>query len=289
MGVGFSGRRPEQAEPFILPIHEPILKRLILFRFHGSLDICANRLELLHRFNPGTRIIGLWGGDRSGLQEARQVLASCLEYIWDIPVESPHWKWQNGDLSLLMWYRQEGRHIPFDMLHLVEWDLLLLASLDRIYGETGREGVALTGLTPLERIQQNWAWTSAEPHATEWRQLREHVRDRYRWDGPHFACQGPANAFSKAFLERYSQEDIPELVHEELRIPLYARVLGFEVAGLPRIYREIKDPKEMKFFNCESQLIKERVIRWELLKPWGRRVFHPYRKCFHLGYSGWML
>jgi len=179
---------------------------------------------------------------------------------------------------MLMWYRQEGRQLAFDMLHLVEWDLLLLASLDRIYGETGRNGVALTGLTPLERIQGHWYWTSVEPYAAQWRQLRERVRARHGWDGPYFACQGPANAFSKAFLERYSQEEIPELVHEELRLPLYAGALGFEVAGLPHIYREIKDPGEMKFFNCEKLAINQLRIRWELLKPSGRRVFHPYRK-----------
>jgi len=55
------------------------------------------------------------------------------------------------------------------------------------------------------------------------------------------------------------------------------------VAGLPHIYREIKDPKEMEFFKCEKLLIEERTIRSELLKPLGRRVFHPYRKPFWLG------
>lgn len=181
-----------------------------------------------------------------------------------------------------MWHRDQGRRIPFDMLHLVEWDLLPLASLDRIYGEKGRNGVALTGLTPLERIERDWYWTAVEPYATQWRRLQEHVRNRYGWQGPYLACQGPANAFSSAFLERYAQEAIPQLANEELRIPLYAQALGFEVEGLPHIYREIKDPKAMKFFNCEKAPIRTHTIRWELLKPWGRRVFHPYRKIWKL-------
>jgi len=258
------------------------LKRIILFRFHDTLDVCANRLDLLHRFNPGARIIGLWGGESPGLQEARQSLSSRLEYIWDIPDKTPLWKWQHADLSLLMWYRQEGRHIPFDMLHLVEWDLLLLASLNRIYGKKGLGGVVLAGLTPLSRIPHDWNWTSAQPHATQWQQLQEHVRDRYGWQGPHFACQGPACAFSKVFLERYSEEDIPELVNEELRIPIFALALGFKVTGLPRICRNIRDPGEMMFFNCEKQPINERAIQWELFKPWGRRVFHPYLKPWQI-------
>lgn len=254
------------------------MKRIILFRFHGSLDVCANRLELLHRFNPRAPIIGLWGGDGTGLQEARQKLSSRLEYIWDIPVHSSLWKWQHADLSMLAWYRSEGRDLPFDMLHLVEWDLLLLASLDRIYGTMGRRGVALTALTPLARVPHDWHWTSVEPYATQWHQLQEHVFDRHGWQGPHYACQGPACAFSKAFLERYSREEVPELANEELRIPLYALALGFKVTGLHRIYRAIMDPRDMVFFNCEKQAIKESAIRRELSKPWGRRVFHPYRE-----------
>ena len=258
------------------------MKRIILFRFHGALDICANRLAILHRLNPGTRILGLWGGEDAGLPEARQALGARLEGIWSIPAASSLWKWQHADLALLRWFRDLGRHLAFDMLHLVEWDLLLLASLDRIYGEAGREGVALAGLTPLERIQRDWYWTSVEPYATQWRQLQRHARDQYGWQGPAFACQGPANALSRAFLERYAREPVPELVHDELRLPLYAQALGFELAGLPHIYREIKDPGEMKFFNCEKQPIEERTIRSELLKPLGRRVFHPFRNPFQL-------
>lgn len=265
------------------------MERIILFRFHTSLDVCINRLQLLRRLNPRTRIIGLWGGERGGFPQAQTLLAPYLEYVWEIPVESPEWKWKNGDLSLLMWYRAEGKHLQFDMLHLVEWDLLILASLDKVYGDAGKHGVALTALTPLERIQHHWAWTALEPYATQWHQLRNHVQDMYGWSGPHLACQGPANALSKTFLDRYALEEVPDLVNEELRIPLYAQALGFEVTALPHIYREIKDPKEMKFFNCEKQRIKTRTIRQEMIKPWGRRVFHPYIKKIPLGRPLWLI
>ena len=254
------------------------MKRIVLFRFHKDLNICINRLKLLHRFNPGIQIIGLWGGEASGFQEAQATLAPYLDHVWDIPVASPEWKWKNGDLSLMMWYRQLGKDLSFDMLHLLEWDLLVLDSLDNVYGAAGRKGVALTALTPLERIQDHWNWTAHEPLRSEWHQLQQHVKDLHGWQGPYFACQGPANAFSKAFLDRYAQEDIPELMHEELRLPLFAQAYGFELTGLPHIYREIQHKKDMRYFNCEKILIKKKVIRWELLKPSGRKVFHPYQK-----------
>ncbi len=258
------------------------MRRIILFRFHDSLEVCANRLELLHRFNPGSTIIGLWGGNRAGLPAARQALASRLEHIWEVPVESPHWKWQNADLVLQLWHRHEGWRVPFDVLYLFEWDMLVLASLDQIYGDAGRNGLAMTGLTPMERVQHTWYWTTAEPYATHWRQLQGHVRERYGWNGPHFACHIGGGAFSKAFLDRYALEDVPALGNDELRLPLFAQAMGFPLQGLPHIYREIMDPTEMEFFNCEKMPIQEDRIRAELRSPAGRRVFHPYRGIFRV-------
>ena len=57
------------------------MKRIVLFRFHKDLNICINRLKLLHRFNPGIQIIGLWGGEASGFQEAQATLAPYLGRI----------------------------------------------------------------------------------------------------------------------------------------------------------------------------------------------------------------
>ena len=263
------------------------MKRIILFRFHDAFDVCINRIAYLRRFNPATSVFGLYGGSHSAFPEALRALSGHLDGIWEIPVESPKWKWQHGDISLALWYRSVGRHLPFDMLHLAEWDLLLLGNLDDIYGPAGAEGVALTGLTPLARIQHKWHWTTKEPLATQWNQLRDHVERRHGWKGPYLACQGPANAFSRAFLERYSREELPELAHDELRIPLYAQALGFSVDPLPHIYREIQDPAEMTFFNCERRLIEERTIRRQLATPMGRRVFHPYREIFRAERPWW--
>ncbi|WP_005036347.1 hypothetical protein [Holophaga foetida] len=71
-------------------------------------------------------------------------------------------------------------------------------------------------------------------------------------------------------------------MHDELRIPLYAGALGFEVAALPHIYREIKASEEMQFFNCKKIPVRESTIRRELAKPDGRRVFHPCARRFRL-------
>lgn len=259
------------------------LQRLIVFRFHTAFGLCLNRLEHLRRFNPGVPIYGLYGGEPAGLAEARGSLAGYLEHVWEVPAADALWKWRHGDLSLLRWYRELGRTLAFDVLHLTEWDLLVLGNLDEIYGAAGSDGVALAGLTPLEQIQAHWTWTTRPVAASRWALFRELVRERHGWEGPYLACQGPASVFSRAFLDRYSREDPPDLVHEELRVPLYAQVLGFPVTPLPHIYRTIRDPVDMQFFNCEKQAIEERTIRGELAKADGRRVFHPYYDTFDLG------
>lgn len=259
------------------------LRRLIVFRFHTAFGLCLNRLEHLRRFNPGVPIFGVYGGEPKGLAEARRSLAGHLEHVWEVPATDPSWKWRHGDLSLQRWYRELGRTLDFDVLHLLEWDLLVLASLGDIYGAAGSDGVALAGLTALEQIEAQWTWTSHPRAAGRWALFRELVQERYGWKGPYLACQGPAGVFSRAFLDRYSREDPPDLVHEELRVPLYAQALGFPVTPLPHIYRTIKDPVEMRFFNCEKQAIAEGTIRAELAKVGGRRVLHPFYDPFHIG------
>ncbi len=258
------------------------MERILLFRFHDHLEVCINRLQLLRRLNPDVRMFGLYGGPSSRMLPAQEALGDYLESIWEIPVASTEWKWRHGDLSLIWWFKQVGHKIPFDILHLVEWDLLVLSSLDEIYGTRGLNGVALTGLTPLEKIQHTWWWTAHPPHALEWKQLKHHIQEQYGFKGPYLACQGPANAFSRAFLERYSKEKVPQLAHEELRLPIFAHVLGFEVEPLAHVYREIRDRHEMQFFNCEKLPIQPMTIQQELQNPHGRRVFHPFGAVFPL-------
>jgi hypothetical protein len=258
------------------------LQRVIVFRFHAAYGVCRNRLDHLRRLNPGVPIFGLYGGESAGFAEARRSLSGHLEHVWEIPATEAAWKWRHGDLSLLRWYRELGQQLSFDVLHLTEWDLLVLGTLDDVYGAAGSDGVALAGLTPLERIQSTWPWTSRPLGVSRWAQFRELVRERHGWQGPYLACQGPASVFSRAFLDRYSLEDPPDLVHEELRVPLYAQALGFPVTPLPDIYWTINDPVDRQFFNCDKQAIEERVIRGELAKADGRRVFHPFYDIFDL-------
>lgn len=69
------------------------------------------------------------------------------------------WNWKNGDLLLLDWYREAGHRLSFDVLHFLEWDLLLAEPLERLYAAVPPQAVGLTAPTPLSVIGDDWRWT----------------------------------------------------------------------------------------------------------------------------------
>jgi len=71
-------------------------------------------------------------------------------------------------------------------------------------------------------------------------------------------------------------------------MPLFSQILGFKLydTGFYRWF----DKDEEKFFNIEIEEIKSNIIKRELSKPSGRRVFHPYRRVFSqsmVDYNRW--
>lgn len=257
------------------------MKRVALLQYHKSFDVCANRRQLLEAFNPGVPVFGLFGGPVEECEAATGVFRSSAA-VYCLPFRSARWAWQNTDLAVREWYIAVGHGIPFDMLHVVQWDLLLLASLDRLYAAVPLEAIAVSGLTSVSSIADRWHWTRYEPHTTELRQLGDFARNRYGAAPPDLACLGPGYALSRAFLARYAAADVPELAHDELRLPLFARIFNLPVVDTG-FYRRWFDPDEERFFNANDEEIDEAVISRELADPDGRRVFHPFRRVL----TGW--
>src|SRR3990172_9061550 len=128
------------------------MKRLGLLRFHRALPVCRNRGELLRLFNPDTLICGLYGGDERHLPAVRRRLDGVFASIRAIPGREPRWKWQHGDLAVAAWFREHGNEFPFDVLHVLEWDLLLLDALDRLHRNVPAGAVGLTELRRLREV-----------------------------------------------------------------------------------------------------------------------------------------
>jgi hypothetical protein len=175
-----------------------------------------------------------------------------------------------------------GHRVAFDVAHLIEWDLLLLDSLDRVYQSIPEGAVGLTALTPLSAIEDEWEWTQRPDDRRQWNELLAYARERWAYDQAPYACLGAGPCFGKAFLAQYAAIDPPDLCNDELRLPLFAQILDFPIfdTGLRRTWYS---SEEDRFLNSTSDSIDPDVIMEEWAKPDGRRAFHPVRGVF----AGW--
>lgn len=254
------------------------MKRIILFRFHKKPLICKNRIKLLKKYNPDIDIYGFFGGHRKDFYKMKRVLGNELKSIYCIPVKDKDWKWKNSDLALRLWFRDFGEKVSFDVLYFIEWDLIFFKPIPKIYKNIPKNGVALTWLTPLKKVENRWVWTSKEPYKNEWRQLLDFVKKKFKYNKKPYASLFPGPCLPRKFIEKYTETSIPELCHDELRVPLFAQVLGFKLYDTGFKKRKWPTEHEEKFFNCHSRGdIKVEVLRKELSKASGRRVFHPFR------------
>ncbi len=256
------------------------MKRAVLFQFHKHFRVCRSRLKLLSAFNPGVQIFGLFGGNERLFpvieKTASMLFSSTLTDLYCVARQSGRWKRDNTDLAARLWYRDVGRRYAFDMLHHIQWDLVLFAPLSEVYKGVPGDGIGLTGLTPLSSIAHRWSWTTREPDRANWQQLLEFARTRFGYDQDPYACQGPGPCMPRAFLDLYAATDVPALCHDELRLPLLAQSLGFQLYD-NGICRDWFDPRERRFFNADTFAIEPVTIKSELAKPDGRRAFHPSR------------
>lgn len=256
------------------------MKRIVLFRFHKNVAVCQNRLSQLKKFNPDIAVYGLYGGSEDDPEGIQAALKSEFVSIYSLSGKSDEWKWEHSDLAVREWYSAIGKMLDFDMLHLLEWDLLLCDSLDKIYKNIPN-GVGLTGLVPLEAVQDGWSWTNKEPEKGEWEQLLSLAKEKFGYHDKPLASLGPGTCYSKSFLDNYSAIDVPEICHDELRLPLFTQILGVPIYDTGFV-RKWFDAEDRMYFNCRNEDIQLETIQKELANPHGRRVFHPVRCTVNL-------
>jgi len=219
-------------------------------------------------------IYGLFGGPRRLPARAVRALAD-LDGLSSSP-ERGRWSWQHGDLALAAWFHEAGHSLGFDVLHLVEWDLLLLEPLETLYASVPEGTVGLTALTPISKLEQEWTWLRRETSRREWDALLAHARTEWGYDEIPYGCLGPGPCFPRSFLEAYAAIDPPLLGNDELRLPLFAQILGFALADT-RLRSPWRGEREHPLFHFRAEDVDLKTIRAELAKPNGWRAFHPVR------------
>lgn len=231
-------------------------------------------MAVLRELNPGVPVYGLFGGSSTSLRLAAKPLLG-LDGVY-VSRQSARWNWQHSDLALAAWYRDVGQALSFDMIHLVEWDLLLAAPLDSLYGHVPEHAVGLTALTPIADLEQEWTWLRKEESRREWEALLALARAEFAYDGTPHGCIAGGLCLTRAFVEGYAALDAPALGNDELRLPLFAQILGFELVDT-RLRGPWRGEQEDTFFHFRNPEIELEAIRAELAKPDGWRAFHPVR------------
>jgi hypothetical protein len=254
------------------------MKRAILFRFHTLPEVCRDRVILLRRHNPGVPVFGLYGGPPEQRNEFRAVLAAC-DHCLPLDGMTAWQMWTGGDLAALYWFRRYGTNTAFEMLHVVEWDLLLLAGVAEVFGHVNSDAVGITAPRPVTSVEGTWDWFTDDAYRRQWTELLEWARRNFAYRGEPLCCLGPGWCFPRTFLDACTGLAVPELCHDELRVPLIAQVLGFPLADT-RICRAWMSRAEHEFFNCSDIEVQPGTILRELDDPCGRRAFHPYRKSW---------
>jgi hypothetical protein len=240
------------------------VQRIILFRFHHYFAVCEAHLRLLRLFNPTTPIYGLYGGPARD-QEKAQTLP--LEHVFTIPLDDHYWKWAHGDLAVRWWYQEVGHQWRFDMLHVIEWDFLLLAAVDTYFAHI-RDGVALTDVKPLAAVYDTSNWVAPKRGRDEWLYLKAEIDAHYPYSAEPVIGFFPGVAFSRAFLERYASVETSSLCNDEVRVPLFAQAFGMDVhdTGLAG----------GTFIVGEKQTVAPEVVYREYQR--GVCAFHPVRE-----------
>lgn len=249
----------------------------MLFQFHREPALCAERLTLLREMNPGAGLFAVYGGPAGAAAERTAGLRPLVDDLWAIPAEhDARWRWANTDLVARRWYRDVGCRRPFDRLAHVQWDLVLAAPLADVYARVPASAVGLTAPVALDAIADRWAWTTAPELAAGTRALLDDLAARGH-AGPVLASLGPGSCLPRAFLERYVAADVPDLGHDEIRLPAWARLLGCEVADTGFYPAWFDAGQEASFHANDGEIAVADALA---AARRGRRAFHPCRESF---------
>lgn len=137
------------------------MKLAILFWFYKEPEICLNRLELLRKNNSDIPIYGLYGGSLKTVNQYRSLLEPYLDDFYVFTAnEDPLWKWLQGDLMIVDWYRKRGKDLVWDTIVIVQWDMLVLDSVEHLFSTLEKDQILLSGLRPIKEVENNWQWVA---------------------------------------------------------------------------------------------------------------------------------
>jgi hypothetical protein len=286
------------------------VKLAIVFWFYKEPDICKNRLELLRQYNPKIPIYGVYGGDLATVDRYKLQLNQYLDDFYAFTEDKDSlWKWLQGDLMLAHWYRERGRHLSWDTVVVVQWDMLVFGAIEQLFAMLKPDQILLSGLRPIAEVEDTWMWVTPKISAnrSQYLEFLDYVGKTYNYQQDPMGCIFIVACLPRIFLEAYSQIEQPELGFLEYRIPIYAQIFGVPfcenhsfdawwVDGDPKFHARSKfqravnllhlrlNPNSLNPTRSDISLIP---ICRHLSHKKGSRIFHPYQYMFPLKKQHW--
>lgn len=259
-------------------------KLVTVFRFHKDFYNARERVKTLKYFDPDIPVYGLFGGDKKNFEEARKSLHGLAENVWLFPEnKTEEWKWMHTDIMLKQWYREVGKNFDFDFIFSYEYDLLTTESLRKIYPDINNNSLALAAVTKLDGVEWSWSWTSQPKKRKNFLKFCDYMEHKFGLKKQKYVCLGPGPLFPREFLKKWAGYEDVDFVHEEISIPAYAEMLGFNLVDHGMHHGFEEDLDKEKFFSCRGHIkVKTQDIFSELAKPDGRRTFHPVKQNISL-------
>ncbi len=260
----------------------------ILFWFYKEYETCKDRLEQLRSLNTDIKIFALFGGDIDDSKNAEVAVGDLVDDFYCFPCEKePRWKWQHGDQLIFDWFEQRGKNLEWDSVFIVQWDMLVLEPVSKIFAELEPNQVVLSGMRPFQEVESWWPW-ALPPRNTDLEDFQRYLGDTLNYYGPLYACLFIIVCLPKSFMAQYAKIGNPELGFLEYKMPTMAKLLNFSVFESSQIEPWwAKDPStwnlpaNKKVLNAVASQISTRLVRDELDNPNGRRLFHPYFEPFY--------
>ncbi len=252
----------------------------ILFWCHADPALCANRVKMLRHYNPGTPIYVLFGGSAD---EAPGVHSAVRDDIDDFYVfadqRGPQWKRDHGDMLISRWHTERGRHLSWDSLAVVQWDMLVFAPVGQLFEHLQKDQILLAGVRPVAEVTAWNPWV--RPEYRNHRHYVDFLADYLIQEDDAWFCPFMIAVLPRAFLQRFSERKNPETGYLEYTMPTLAKAWGFDfcedhpyaVWG----WHGDRHPYH-KMLNTNKIECPDRYVYLNLLDPWGIRIFHPYSR-----------
>jgi len=271
------------------------MKLAVVFWFYERFESCASRLRTFREFNPELQVFGLYGGPLDAVAHAKGVVGPWVDdmYVFPEPKDA-QWKWNHGDRMIARWYEERGHALSWDTVFVMQWDMLVLTSLEDLFKGLQPAQIVLPGFRPLDEVREWWPWVNGsdplKQAATD--AFGDYLARVFGEQAELFACLFVFACFPRNFLERYAAEGAGVVGWHELKLASLAKAFGVPVysadstpvwwAANPATQRAARHERVL---NAVGQEVRLSVILSQWAKRDGARLFHPvFRDVPH-----WML